>query len=112
MTGKRIYGVIRAGVIFLPVFFLICALALPFIPGAIGMFSDSAGPWYQPVTARLFLAALIYSYPVTALCTHLISDQMFLSPGYYFALAIYTALWTVLLRTIFRLFERRRPQSA
>jgi hypothetical protein len=112
MTGKRIYPAIRAGVIFLPVSFFLWAVALPFIPGAIRMFSDSDGPWYQPVTARLFLAALIYSNPVTVFCTHLISDETFLSPGYYFALAIYTALWALVLRTIFRLFERRRTRSA
>jgi hypothetical protein len=80
---------------------------LPWIPGATGLFSDSAGPWYRPVTAPLFLAALIYSYPVTLFCTRLVSDNMFFSPGYYAVLAIYTALWILLLRRLFVFFERR-----
>ena len=72
-----------------------------------GMFSDSGGPWYQVVTSRLFLAALVYAYPVTLCCTRLVSDDMFLSPGYYLVLALYTAALILLLRTIFRFFERR-----
>ena len=76
-----------------------------------GMFSDSAGPWYQPVTAPLFLTSLFYSYPVTLLCTRLVSDDMFLSPGYYLVLAVYTALWMLVLRSIFRFVERRARKS-
>ena len=72
-----------------------------------GLFSNNAGPRYQAVTSQLFLAALFYSYPVTLLCTRLVSDDMFLSPGYYVVLAIYTGFWMFLLRTIFRFFERR-----
>lgn len=98
-------------VIGLPPFLFLCALIIPFIPGAMGMFSDSAGPWYQPVTAPLFLAALVYSYPVTLLCTRLVSDDMFLSPGFFAMLAIYTALWMLLLRSIFRFFERRAKKA-
>jgi hypothetical protein len=75
------------------------------------MFSDSGGPWYQSVTAPLFLAALIYGYPVTLLCTRLVSDDMFLSPGYYGVLAIYTALLMLLIRSIFRFFERRAKKA-
>ena len=97
----------RRLVIALPIFLFLCALALPFLPGATGLFSDSAGPWYQPVTAALFLAALFYSYPVTFLCTRFVSDNMFFSPGFFVVLALYTALWTFLLRTIFRFFEQR-----
>jgi hypothetical protein len=88
-------------------FLFLCALVLPFIPGAMGMFSDSGGPWYQSVTSRLFLAALLYAYPVTVCCTRLVSDDMFLSPGYYLVLALYTATLVFLLRTTFRFFERR-----
>ena len=72
-----------------------------------GLFSDSAGPWYQAITSRLFFAALMYAYPVTLFCTRLISDNMFFSPGYYLVLAFYTGCWMFLLRTIFRFFERR-----
>jgi hypothetical protein len=104
--GKRIYGVARFLVIWLPAFLLLCALVLPWIPGALGMFSDSAAPWYQWITAPLFLAALFYAYPVTLLCTRLVSDDMFFSPGYHVVLAIYTTLWIVLLRALFSFFER------
>lgn len=75
------------------------------------MFSDSAGPWYQPVTARLFLAALFYSYPVTFLCTTFVNDDMFLSPGFYLVLAGYTLLWILLLRSVFRFFEQRAKKA-
>ena len=102
---------IRWFLIALPAFLFLCALTLPFIPGATGMFSDSAGPWYQPVTAPLFLAALFYSYPVTFLCTRLVSDDMFFSPGFYLVLAIYTALWMFLFRSLFRFFERRANKT-
>lgn len=94
-------------VITLPAFLFGCALILPFVPGATGLFSDSAGPWYQAVTAPLFFSALFYSYPVTFLCTRLVSDDMFFSPGYYLVLALYTAAWMFLLRSIFRFFKRR-----
>jgi hypothetical protein len=106
-AGHRLYRLVRFVLIWLPAFLFICALALPWIPGATGLFSDSPGPWYQSVTAPLFLAVLLYSFPVTLLCTRLISDAMFFSPGYYAVLAIYTALWIVLVRTIFLFFERR-----
>ena len=76
-----------------------------------GMFSDSGGPWYQAITSRLFLAALLYAYPITLLCTRLVNDDMFLSPGYYLVLAFYTALWMFLLRTIFRFFERHAKRA-
>ena len=98
-------------VIALPAFLFGCALVLPFIPEATGLFSDSAGPWYQPVTAPLFLAALLYSFPVTFLCTRLVSDDMFFSPGYFLVLATYTAAWMFLLRSIFRFFERRAKKA-
>lgn len=88
-------------------FLFLCALVLPFIPGAMGMFSDSGGPWYQSLTSRLFLAGLLYAYPVTLCCTRLVSDDMFLSPGYYLVLALYTATLVFLLRTTFWFFERR-----
>lgn len=101
----------RFVVIWLPAFVFICALVLPWIPGATGLFSDSAGPWYQPVTAPLFLAVLFYAYPVTLLCTRLVSDNMFFSPGYYVVLAIYTALWIFLLRSLFLFFERRLAKA-
>jgi hypothetical protein len=103
---KQFYHFLRWGVILLPAFLFSCALILPWIPGAMGLFSDSAGPWYQPVTAPLFLAALLYSYPVTLLCTRLVSDNMFFSPGYYVVLALYSLLWVLLLRAVFLFFER------
>ena len=106
-TGHRLYRFLRFVVILLPALLFVAALVLPWIPGAMGLFSDSAGPWYQPITAPLFLATLIYAYPVTWLCTQLVSDDMFFSPGYYVVLAIYTFLWVVLLRALSRFFERR-----
>ena len=111
-AGHRLYTFPRFIVFCVPPFLFLCALLLPWIPGATGLFSDSAGPWYQPVTSPLFLAALMYAYPVTLLCTRLVSDDMFFSPGYYVVLAIYTFLWIVLLRAGFRFFERRGDQEA
>ena len=111
MKTGRVYRFIRGFVPGLPVFLFLCALLLPFISGAAGMFSDSAAPWYQPVTAPLFLAALFYSYPVTFVCTRLISDDMFLSPGFYLVLAVYTVLWIFLLRSIVRFLERPAKNS-
>lgn len=110
-TGRRFYLFLRFVVILLPAFLLMCALILPWIPGATGLFSDSAGPWYQPITSTLFLAALGYAFPVTRLCTQLVSDDMFFSPGYYVVLAIYTILWMLLLRAAFRFFECRGNQA-
>ena len=75
------------------------------------MFSDSAGPWYQAVTSQLLVVALAYSFPVTFLCTHLVSDNMFWTPGYFLVLALYTTLWVFLLRSIFRFFERRAEKA-
>ena len=108
---KHIYRAVRWCVIFLPVLLLLSALLLPWIPGATGLFSDSAGPWYQPVTSQLFLATLIYAYPVTLLCTQLVSDDMFFSPGYYVVLAVYTFFWMMLLRAMFRFIERRNQAT-
>jgi hypothetical protein len=96
----------------LPAFLFACALVLPFIPGAMGLFSDSAGPWYQPITSPLFLAALVYAYPVTVVCTRLVSDNMFFSPGYYVVLALYSLLWVLLLRGVFLFFERRASKTS
>ena len=101
------YRFVRWFVISLPALLFFLALLLPVIPGSTGLFSDSAGPWYQPITAPLFFAVLIYAYPITQLCTRLISDDMFFSPGYFVVLAIYTALLVFALRTIFRFFEQR-----
>ena len=109
---KRLYRAVRWGVILLPALLFISALLLPWIPGATGLFSDGAGPWYQPITSPLFLAALMYAYPVTLLCTKLVSDDMFFSPGYYVVLAIYTLLWIILLRATFRFFARRGDHEA
>jgi hypothetical protein len=103
--------IFRRLVIALPALLFGCALVLPFIPGATGLFSDSAGPRYQAFTAPLFLAGLGYSYPVTFLCTRLVSDDMFFSPGYYLVLAIYTAGWMFLLQSIFRIFEKRAKKA-
>jgi hypothetical protein len=66
---KRIYSTLRCCVISLPALLFLSALVLPWIPGAMDLCSNSAGPWYQPITSPLFLAALIYGYPVTRLCT-------------------------------------------
>lgn len=104
---SRLYKMVRWSLILVPAFLFACALVLPFIPGAMGLFSDGAGPRYQPVTAPLFRAALFYGYPVTLLCTRLVSDNMFLSPGYYVVLAIYSFIWVLLLRAVFSSFERR-----
>lgn len=104
MKQGQVYRFIRRTVILLPAFLFVCAITLPFTPG---MFTDGAKPWYQPVAEPLFLAALCYSYPVTFLCTRLVSDDMFLSIGYDLVLALYTALWILLLRSIFRFVERR-----
>jgi hypothetical protein len=111
-TGRRVYRVLRWSVIALPAFLLLCALVLAWIPSATGLFSDSAGPWYQSVTALLFFAVLIYAYPVTLLCTRLVDDNMFFSPGYHVVLAIYTALWIVSLRALFSFFERRAVKTS
>lgn len=104
---RKLYKIFRWGVILLPAFLFACALVLPWVPGATGLFSDSAGPWYQSITVPLFLAALFYGYPVTLLCTRLGGDNMFFSPGYYVVLAIYTFVWVLLLRAVFSFFERR-----
>lgn len=109
--ARRPYRLARLLVIWLPAFLFLCALVVPFVPGATGLFSDSAGPWYRPVTAPLFLAGLFYSYPVTLPCTRLVSDDMFFSPGFYLVLAIYTVVWMFLLRSIFRFFERRASKA-
>jgi hypothetical protein len=111
MQRGRLGKIFRRLLTALPAFLFGCALVLPFIPGAMGLFSDSPGPWYQSVTASLFFAALIYSYPVTFLCTRLVSDDMFFSPGYYLVLAVYTLGWIFLLRSIFRFFERRAKKA-
>jgi hypothetical protein len=105
-----VYRFIRSFVLGLPAFVFLCAF-IPFIPGATGMFSDSPGPWYQPVTARLFLAALFYSYPVTFICTS-IRDEMFFSPGYYLVLAGYTLFWILFFRSIVRFFEHRAKKTS
>jgi len=110
--GQRLYRSVRWGVILLPAFLFACALVLPWVPGATGLFSDSAGPWYQSITAPLFLAALFCSYPVTLLCTRLGGDDMFFSPGYYVVLAIYSLLWVLLLRALFSFFERRTARTS
>jgi|GEM_PF-3627511 len=112
LLGQRVYRLVRFVMIWLPAFLLVCALVLPWIPGATGLFSDSAGPWYQPITSPLFLAALLYSYPVTLLCTRLVSDDMFFSPGYYVVLAIYSLIWILLLRALFSFFERRAGRKS
>jgi hypothetical protein len=36
---------------------------------------------------------------------------MFFSPGYYLVLALYTALWMFLLRTLFRFFAQRAKKT-
>jgi hypothetical protein len=109
---RKLYKIFRFVVIWLPAFLLACALVLPWISQATGLFSDSAGPWYQPITSRLFLAALLYSYPVTLVCTRLGGDDMFFSPGYYVVLAIYTLIWILLLRALFSFFERRADRKS
>jgi hypothetical protein len=105
---KRGGKIFRWLVIAVPAFLFLCTLVLPFLPGT---FTDSPRPWYQGVTEPLLLAALFYSYPVTFLCTRLVSDNMFFSPGYYLVLALYTALWMFLLRTLFRFFAQRAKKT-
>lgn len=109
---QRLYRLLRWGVILLPALLFMAALVLPQIPGAMGLFSDSAGPWYQSFTSPLFLAALCYGYPVTRLCIRLGGDNMFLSPGYYVVLAVYSFIWMMLLRAAFVFFERRAKASS
>jgi hypothetical protein len=109
MKERPVYRIVRAIIVYLPAFLFVCAVTLPFTPG---MFTDAAKPWYQPVVESLFLAALVYAYPVTFVCTRFVSDNMFLSIGYDLVLALYTALWVLLLRSIFRLFERRAKKAA
>lgn len=75
------------------------------------MFTDTPSPWYKPVAESLLGAALFYAYPVTLLCTRLVSDDMFLSPGYDLVLALYTGLWVILLCFIFRFFEGRAKKA-
>jgi hypothetical protein len=111
LFGRRFYRFLRFVITLLPASLFMCALILPWIPGATGLFSDSAGPWYQPITSPLFLAALAYAFPVTRLCTQFVNDDMFFSPGYYVVLAIYTILWMLLLRAAFGFFERRGNQT-
>jgi hypothetical protein len=108
---RKLYKILRFVVIWLPAFLLACALVLPWISQATGLFSDSAGPWYQPITSPLFLAALLYSFPVTFLCTRFVSDEMFFSPGYYLVLAVYTASSMFVLRSIFWFFERHAKKE-
>lgn len=104
---RRLYQVIRWSVIVLPAALFFVALIVPWIPGAMGLFSDSPGPWYQSFTSPLFVAALFYAYPITRLCLWLGSDDTFLSPTYYLVLAAYSALWIVLLRAAFSFLERK-----
>jgi hypothetical protein len=108
MKTGRVYRFVRFSVLAVPAFLFLCTLVLPFSPG---MFSDGAHPWYQPVAGPLLVAALFYAYPVTLLCTRLVSDNMFFSPGYYLVLALYTALWILLLRSIFRFCEQRAKKA-
>jgi hypothetical protein len=105
---KRAARIFRWLVILLPAFLFVCTLVLPFLPGT---FTDSGKPWYHDFTEPLFLEALFYSYPVTFLCTRLVSDDMFFSPGYFLVLAAYTTAWAFLLRSIFRFFERRANKT-
>jgi hypothetical protein len=108
MKEGPVYRVVSGTIVYLPAFLFVCAITLPFTPG---MFTDGAKPWYQPVADPLFLAALAYAYPVTFVCTRLVSDDMFLSIGYDLVLALYSALWILLLRSIFRFFERRAKKA-
>jgi hypothetical protein len=108
---KQFFNVLRWSVVLLPPFLFLCALPLPQISGAMGLFSDTPGPWYQSVTAPLFLAALFYGYPVTRLCLRLGGDDMFLWPGYYIVLGIYTIAWMLLWRALFLFCERRRRKT-
>ena len=109
MKTGRVYRFIRFAVLALPAFLFVCAIVLPFTPG---MFTDTPNPWYKPIATSLFVAGLGYAYPITLLCTRLISDDMFLSPGYDLVLALYTVLLILLLRRIFRLFEGRARKAA
>ena len=108
MKTGRVYRFIRWFVLLLPAFLFLCAIVLPFTPG---MFTDSPNPWYKPVAETLLEAALFYAYPVTLLCTRLVSDDMFFSPGYDLVLALYTGLWILLFRSIFRFIERRARKA-
>jgi hypothetical protein len=104
---RRLYRIGSWSLILLPGLLFLSALAVPWIPGAMGLFSDGPGPWYQPVTAMLFFAALFYGYPITRLCINLGGDDAFLSPTYYVALALYSLLWMWLLRSAFSNLERK-----
>ena len=108
MTRGCVYRFVRFSVLALPAFLFLCTIVLPFSPG---MFADGAHPWYHPAAEGLLAAALFYSYPVTLLCTRLVSDDMFLSPGYDVVLALYTGPWILLLRSVFRRFEQRPKKT-
>ena len=108
---RRLYKTVRWCVILLPGLLFLVALVVPQIPGAMGLFSDSPGPWYQSFTSPLFLAALLYAYPVTRVCVRVGGDDMFFSPGFYVVLAIYTLLLVILLRAVFLYFEGRAKAS-
>jgi hypothetical protein len=109
MKDGPVYRIVRPTIVYLPAFLFVCAITLPFTPG---MFTDGAKPWYQPVADPLFIVALAYAYPVTYVCTRFVNDNMFLSVGYDLVLALYTVLWILLLRWIFRFFERRARKAA
>ena len=104
---QRLYRIGSWSVILIPGLLFLSALAVPWIPDGMGLFSDSPGPWYQPVTALLFFAALFYGYPITRLCIRWGGDNAFLSPTYYVALAIYSLLWMWLLRSAFSNLEQK-----
>jgi hypothetical protein len=110
---QRLFQIASWSVILLPGLLFLSALAVPWIPDGMGLFSDSPGPWYQPVTALLFFAALFFGYPITRLCISLGGDNAFLSPIYYVALAFYCLLWMWLLRSAFSNLERKlaRPKG-
>ena len=98
---QRLYRIGSWSVILIPGLLFLSALVVPWIPDGMGLFSDGPGPWYQPVTALLFLTALFYGYPITRLCIRWGGDDAFLSPAYYVALAIYSLLWMWVLRSAF-----------
>jgi hypothetical protein len=104
---QRLYRIGSWGIILLPGLLFLAALAVPWIPEGMGLFSSGPGPWYQPVTALLFFTALFYGYPITRLCLQVGGDDTFLSPTYYVALAIYSLVWMWLLRSAFSNLERK-----
>jgi len=95
---KVVFQTIRMLVTVLPGLLFFSLLIIPHIDRATGLFYDGATPWYAVITAPLFLAALVYAYPVTRLCMAWLGDDSFLSPVFFLVLAVYSLLLGIALQ--------------